>query len=319
MKCLVTSIGSMSAEAVIQTIIGKPGRTVVGCNMYPKEWTPASRLLDRFHQVPSARDAAAYLRDMVGICRAEQISHVIPLTDPEVDLLSAEQRRFDELGVALCISPPEAVSMARDKLSIYQRFVDHPRVRPIPTKDLQENGVINFSFPLLAKPRHGRSSEGQVAIPDAAALEFWRSRLSGQEYVLQPRYTGEVFVVDVVRQPGSDRAVAMTRQELLRTSNGAGMTVRMQPQHACDTLAFEAAEVLGLRGCVNLEFLVVDGMPLLMDVNPRFSAGVAFSLMSGYDMVSNHLRCFSNKLIEACMPPPNKLYARGLVEYSILD
>jgi carbamoyl-phosphate synthase large subunit len=309
----------MAAESVIRAIASQAGKMVIGCNMHPKEWTAASRLVERFHQVPSARDSAAYLSSVIDICKSERISHVIPLTDPEVDVLSQDRHHLADAGVTLCISPQPAIRLSRDKLAIHQCFADHPRIRPIETADLQKEGDADFPYPLLAKPRRGRSSEGQLNIPDADALRFWRARLFGQDYVLQPYRVGEVFVVDVVRQPDGRRSAAMTRRELLRTPNGAGMTVRMQPGHACDALALEAAEILGLCGCVNMEFLVVESMPRLMDVNPRFSAGVAFSMMSGYDMVSNHLRCFDGSQIEPCMAPPDKVYARGLVEYPMQD
>ncbi|MFT3896975.1 MAG: ATP-grasp domain-containing protein [Thermomonas sp.] len=309
----------MAAESVIRAIASRAGAMVIGCNMHPREWTAASRLVERFHQVPSARDSAAYLSRVIDICKSEGISHVIPLTDPEVDVLSQDRHRFDDAGVTLCISPQAAISLSRDKLATHLCFADHPRIHPIRTADLQDEGNPGFPYPLLAKPRRGRSSEGQLNIPDADALRFWRARLSGQDYVLQPYRAGEVLVVDVVRQPDGRRSAAITRRELLRTPNGAGMSVRMQPGHACDALAIEAAEILGLYGCVNMEFLVVDGMPLLMDVNPRFSAGVAFSIMSGYDMVSNHLRCFEGGQIEPCMEPRDKVYARGLVEYPMQD
>lgn len=319
MRYLITAIGSMSAEAVIQTLSRRPGAVVVGCSMYPKEWTAASRLLERFHQVPPARDAAAYLSRLVELCKSEQISHVIPLTDPEVDVLSANRELFDAMSVMLCISPEPSIRIARDKLAVHDRFAEHPRIRPIPTANLQGKGIPDFSYPFIAKPRYGRSSEGQMDIPDATALDFWRQRLVGQDYIIQPRCTGDVFVVDVVRQADGSGSAAMTRRELLRTANGAGMSVHMQPGHACDALALAAAEILGLCGCVNLEFLIVDGMPLLMDVNPRLSAGVAFSLKAGYDMISNHLRCFDGGQVEPSVPPPNSVFARGLVEYCTQD
>lgn len=319
MRCLVTAIGSMSAETVIRAIAGQPDTVVLGCNMHPKEWSTASRLVERFHQVPSARNAAAYISRLLEICKSERISHVVPLTDLEVDVLSTDRQRFDEMGITLCISPHPAIRLARDKLAIHDCFARHPRIRPITTMDLREVEHLDFPYPLLAKPRSGRSSEGLVNIPDAAALEFWCGRLSKQDYVVQPLKTGDIFVVDVVRQPDGRGSAAMTRRELLRTANGAGMTVHMQRRHACNALALEAAEIVGLCGCVNMEFLVVDGTPLLMDVNPRFSAGVVFSVMSGYDMVSNHLRCFDGGQVEHCMSPPDKVYARSFVEHSIED
>lgn len=318
MKCLVTATGSMSAEVVITHLALLPDVEIIGCNMHPAAWTPASRLVQRFHQVPSAKEETAYLVRLLQICQVERISHVIALTDPEVDVLSLHREKFAALGVVLCIPPHPAVQTARDKLEMYRRFANHPRIRPITTTDLRDIGFMAFSGPLLGKPRSGRSSEGQVYIPDAAALQFWGERLAGQDYVVQPLHTGNVMVVDVVRHPDG-QTVAMTRQELLRTTNGAGMTVRMQPGHICDVLAQEVADNLGMHGCINVEFLMVNDAPLLMDINPRFSAGVAFSIMAGYDMVANHLRCFSDKNLESCSAPPNSVYARGFIEYSLQD
>lgn len=318
MKCLVTAIGSISAEVVINHLTLLPGAEVIGCNMHPAAWTPASRLVQRFHQVPSAKDEATYLARLLQICQSEQISHVIALTDPEVDVLSIHHEKFAALGVVLCMPPHLAVQTARDKLEVYRRFAKHPRIRPIATMDFRGARLMALSGPLLAKPRCGRSSEGQVHISDATALKFWEERLDGQDYIVQPLHTGNVMVVDVVRHPDGQSA-AMTRQELLRTTNGAGMTVRMQPEHICGVLAQEVADILGMHGCINVEFLIVNGTPLLMDINPRFSAGVAFSIMAGYDMVANHLRCFSDKSLEPCSAPPHSVYARGFVEYSLQD
>jgi hypothetical protein len=45
-----------------------------------------------------------------------------------------------------------------------------------------------------------------------------------------------------------------------------------------------------------------DGKYYLIDVNPRFSAGVAFSVISGYDMIINHIRCFVNEEIDKQIP-----------------
>ncbi|MFQ9705363.1 MAG: ATP-grasp domain-containing protein [Enterocloster clostridioformis] len=53
------------------------------------------------------------------------------------------------------------------------------------------------------------------------------------------------------------------------------------------------------RGCVNMEFIEDrDGVYHMLECNPRFSGGVEFSCLAGYDCVTNHLRCFEGKEIE---------------------
>jgi len=320
MRCLVTAIGSMSAEAVVQKLKRRPVTTVVGCSIHPKAWTSASRLVDIFYQVPPASNATAYVARLLDVCLQEGVSYVIPLTDTEVDALSEFRESFESNNITLCISSPSALRIARNKLVLHDRFVGNPSIKPIPTFSLHGFDPAEAVFPMIAKPSRGRSSEGIVRIMDPASLEFWSKRLAGKDYVLQPFRNGEVFVVDVVRQADPKHGcstVAMARQELLRSVNGAGITVHMRPGHRCETLALEVAETLELKGCVNMEFLLDDGSPLLMDVNPRFSAGVAFSILAGYDMVTNHLRCFNGSKIAPSEPALNKIYTRKTVEISL--
>lgn len=319
MRCMVTAIGSMSAEAVIGSIERLWPGTVTGCSMHPRSWTPASRFVRSFHQVPPATDAPNYIARIADICAKDAITHIIPLTDPEVDVLTDHGEQLADAGVVVCISPPAAIRAARDKLEIHRIFSNHRSVRPIPTSQLTSTAPPWVRSSMLAKPRRGRSSEGHVRIPDESSLAYWQEMLTGSDYVLQPLLQGDVLVVDVVRPLDGRNAVAMTRQELLRTSNGAGITVRMRPGHPCGALALDASLTLGLQGCFNMEFLEVGGTAYLMDVNPRFSAGVAFSQKAGYDMVINHLRCFLGEPIETFSTPPDAVYARGYIDHLIQD
>lgn len=51
-------------------------------------------------------------------------------------------------------------------------------------------------------------------------------------------------------------------------------------------------EKLQISGVVNMEFINHDDDFYLIDINPRFSAGIAFSCKSGYDFINAHLACF---------------------------
>ena len=47
------------------------------------------------------------------------------------------------------------------------------------------------------------------------------------------------------------------------------------------------AGLLGVRGCVNMEFIEDrDGVYHMLECNPRFSGGVEFSCLAGYDCVT---------------------------------
>lgn len=311
---LVTAIGSFCAEAVIRSLRRVTPSRVVGVSTLPREWSATSVMLDAFHRVPPAREVAACIARVLEICQAEQVTHVIPLIDLEVDAFSPHRQAFSERGISLCMAPAETVRIARDKWLVYETFRDHPVVHPIPTWRLEDPAVDSLPFPLHAKPRDGRSSEGLARILDSDDLAYLRKKLRARPYVVQPLLDGEVCVVDIVRRRATGQSAAMARQELVRTSNGAGVTVRMLDEPVLIEAANQIAAALDLDGCINIEFLVGGDWPLVMDINPRFSGGVGFSHLSGYDMVANHLRCFSGETLDLPVIPAPAIHARRYVE-----
>ena len=52
-----------------------------------------------------------------------------------------------------------------------------------------------------------------------------------------------------------------------------------------------------------------------LECNPRFSGGVAFSSMAGYDMVKNHLNCFMGRPLEPMGQIKEQYIARRYGEY----
>lgn len=311
---LVTAIGSLSAEAVIASLRDVPGCFIVGTNASPAAWIHASTLVDAFHEVPAAAQREAFLAALLRICRERAVTHILPLTDPEVDALSDFREPLQAEGVTLCIAPDHAIEVSRDKWLAYQQFATAGDVPVIPSYLPTQAIEDSQPFPLIAKPRNGRSSEGIVRLADACDLRHFRARHAQQPYILQPQLPGKVCVVDIVRQRSTGLWAATSRVELLRTGNGAGTTVQMLAAPQLRALAHRVAQTLDINGCINIEFLWQDDSQTwqdpcgqsvrLMDINPRFSAGVAFSKLAGYDMVRNHLACFSEAAVLQPFDPP---------------
>lgn len=319
MNILVTAIGSMSAESVIKSLQNLKRARVIGCNLYPASWTPASKLVCQFYQVSSGKEEDQYISELLEICKKESINYIIALTDPEIDALSKNFNSFSERGITLCMSSFEAISTARNKLAVYNKFKSNEKIKVIKTWDLQDISYKSNNIPLIAKPKEGRSSEGIYFITTLEALKFYKQHLSKQQYIVQPKINGSnVITVDVIRQPDGNKTVAIAREELLRTASGAGMTVRILPKHQCEELAIEIAHSIKLTGCFNIEFIIDEDTPLLMDINPRFSAGVVFSKMSGYDMASNHLNCYTTGVIENLHKQiKEQIFSRSYIEHEM--
>ncbi len=292
---LVTAIGSFSADCVISSL-HSAGYNVIGCDIYPSEWHAVSKDCDVVYQAPYATKEEEYLHFLVDISKRHTVGYLFPLTDLEIDVLNRNRALFSGEGIVLCMPSEATLSVARDKYKLYKTFEQDSQVPSIATYLAGKEEIPESILPAVAKPYNGRSSEGLHRITTLRELQEFARR---EGYILQEQKEGPVFTVDYVRCARTGRDFSISREELLRTKNGAGTTVRIVNDSRLTAMVSHIGEVIGVNGCVNMEFIHSDGEYYLIDINPRFSAGVAFSRVAGYDMVLNHLNCHTGKDIQS--------------------
>lgn len=312
---LVTAIGSFSADIVIKNL-KKMGYTVIGCDIYPREWIADSAQVEHFYQAPYATRPEQYIPFIQKICEEEKIEMILPLTDVEVDVFNTHRDWFLQQGVTLCISPKKTLDICRNKHRLEQFIRENGSVvTPIPTYRVKELEGEPQQFPVVAKPYDGRSSQGLYILHSAQEWQNFAQSEDLEKYILQPFIEGDVLTVDVVLgADGSGAAVA--RRELLRTLNGAGTSVYVFADPQLEQRCLTLARQLGIVGCVNFEFLrSPDGSDHFIECNPRFSGGVEFSCIAGYDCVANHIRAYQGQPAESFAVQHNQYIARKYEEY----
>lgn len=290
---LVTAVGSASAAPVTASLKAM-GHRVIGCDIYPRAWNLVSCETDAFFQAVPATDAPAYVAQLLDAVRQESIGCLIPLTDVEVDALCSEKERFAALGCVVCVPDEPAARLCRDKL-LMARTLEEARVcRTIPTFSPYGFEPRDTDFPLMLKPLHGRSSQGQAVV---RTKEAFASALAARtDYIAQPFLEGDVYTVDVARDRFG-HVQALARRELLRTTNGLGTTVRILPGHPLEDVCAAIAARTGIVGVVNMEFIGHGEEFSFLEVNPRFSGGVGFSVLAGVDFPRLSLLCHTDEAI----------------------
>lgn len=291
MNILLTAIGSMSALCAINKL-HEAGHRVVGCDIYPKEWHYEATLCDVFVQSPYAT-AKEYIPFLIKLAKKENVKYVFPLTDLEIDIINRHRDEFEKENLVVCFSSQETLSVVRDKYALFKAFENDIHVPSIPTV-YGGDDLSTLSYPCVAKPKGGRSSEGLFYLQSKGQLD---NIVDKADYLFQEKVEGNVCCVDLVRDAKSDTCFCVPREELLRTKNGAGTTVRVFHDSCLEELVKYIGAKLNIRGVVNMEFIKNDNGYYLIDINPRFSAGIAFSCKTGYDFINAHLACFSNAQI----------------------
>lgn len=343
---LVTAIGSFSAREVIAGC-RREGMRIIGCDIYPAEWVADSADVDVCYRAPYATDETAYCAFLAEVCEKEHVDFVLPLTDVEVDVLqkwrmesmdatkeSEVTAEFAPLHAVLCMSGVETIRLCRDKEKMQNFLSERGLCRTIPGRELAEvveaeagSGYENLSYPLVIKPVDGRSSQGLARVKNARQMTYAVLECveHGGRFLVQPMIDGSVVTVDVARDPKSGIVSAVARRELLRTLNGAGTSVYVYHDEMLEQECREIAKALDICGCVNFEFIDTacgEGIEAknrycFLECNPRFSGGVAFSCMAGYDMIRAHLACFMGKTPEKTVVVENQYIARRYTEYQM--
>lgn len=290
---LLTAVGSASASSVVAQL-RQLGHRVIGCDIYPQAWNMASNEVDVFFQAVLATDREAYIRQMEEAVQREHVDFLIPLTDLEVDVLCAEKARFAALGCAVCTPDEPAVRLCRNKMDMAAALDMSGVCRTIPTASPYEREPLESEFPIMLKPVSGRSSQAQVI---ARNIDQYRAAIQNRsDYIAQPFIEGDVFTVDVARDLYGN-VQALCRQEVLRTVNGLGTTVRIHPGHPLEETCAAVAQQAGIVGVVNMEFIGRDGEYYFLEVNPRFSGGVGFSIAAGVDFAALEIACHEGEAI----------------------
>ncbi len=301
---LVTAIGSFSAVTVIQTLKDL-GHRVVGCDIYPAEWVANAKIADVFYKAPYATDRPAYMEFVKKVCQEEAVDYVMPLTDVEIDLFRGWETAAEDTGAVVCMSERKMLGIIRNKKVLEAYLTPLGICETIPGISLEEivsGGYEELDYPVVVKPVDGRSSQGLHMVKNEKEMELVAELCKENlgQYLVQPKISGPIITVDVMRDPKTENCVCVPRRELLRTPNGAGTSVLVFKHEELEKQCRAIAKALNICGCVNFEFVEEvtpqekngTGKWRFLECNPRFSGGLAFSHVAGYDMVKNHLNCF---------------------------
>ncbi len=308
---LVTAIGSFSSNAIVDSLNKLQKYNVYGSDIYPSNWHSVSLKYKKVFKVPRVTNELEYVDAILRICKDYAIEYIIPITDLEIDIYNLHRLEFEKENITLCISSKEMIDIARNKYLMSLFFKNNSFFKIIPTYRTLLDSIKSPVFPYIAKLINGRSSEGIIHINDMETLKY---SLSKPDYIIQPFIKGDIYTVDYIRNSFTGSDFSLSRQELLRTSNGAGITVLMTNDKVLTKASSYIGEKIGVNGCVNFEFIKDSKNYYLMDINPRFSAGIAFSIIAGYDIVKNHLNCFMNKEIEKPIKYTEMIIAKSYTE-----
>jgi carbamoyl-phosphate synthase large subunit len=213
------------------------------------------------------------------ICADDSIDVVISTVDVELPPLAA---RRDELGAVLAAPSVATLAVTLDKWELAQRCA--PLLRVPVTRLLNADGIaLRWTFPVIVKPRRGAGSRGVRLVADRAALTAMEP---DEALIIQEHLPGDEFSVDVFAGADGGVVAAVPRT---RTRVDSGVSIAGQTVHdeGLEQTAAAVARAIGLRGVANVQLRRdSEGVPALLEVNPRFPGALPLTIAAGVDMPS---------------------------------
>ena len=239
--------------------------------------SPAVYTADRAFRVPMASDAG-YADEILAISTAADVGLVIPTIDDELAALASSAQRFAAAGSRVAVSSVDTIAVCDDKHATCRTLA--AKGVAAATSFLPDDLPAEPQFPLFIKPRFGRGSVAAFLVRNARELAFFL------EYVPQPviesYLDGPEYTIDMLCD-FSGRPLSIVPRERLVIRAGVTDRGRTVKDPRLIDLAVSCASVLDFAGPVNIQCRMVDGRPIVFEINPRFSGGIPLTIAAGAD------------------------------------
>lgn len=271
-----------------------PRGRVIATDIDP--FSPAVHVADAAARVPRS-DAPDYVDALLDVCASYDVGVLVPTIDDELGIIASAAERFARAGVVVMAPDVETAQICRDKLRTAEHLRHHG-IRVAQTWTPAQVLALGLPPPLFVKPRRGRGSVGAYSIVKPGQLEFFLGYVDDpvvQEYLDGPEYTIDLFC-DL-----QGRVIAAVPRERLVIRSGVSDRGRTVKSRVLMDLAVRCAEVLQFRGAVNIQCRVVDGTPIIFEINPRFSGGIQLTIAAGADFAEWTIRVGRGEALRPCL------------------
>jgi carbamoyl-phosphate synthase large subunit len=285
---LMTAAGGAAISGIIEHLRSACGYRVLVADM--DRHASGLYLAEKGYVIPPG-PSPKFLPVIRSICRQEGVNVFIPLVDEEL-VMALE---LETEGIAVLCPRRPFVESCLDKFVLMQQL--NSAGISIPETNLASGDLKEVKFPAIVKPRKGRGSRGIGVVRSQSELaQFIKtSPLRPEELIIQTYIDGLEFTVSVtVWRNGVVHAVVPKEIICKKGITHQAVTRR---NSRIDTLCRAVQNSLHADGPFNVQLRVdrTSGIPLIFEINPRFSTTVSLTIAAGVDEIGGLIRFATGK------------------------
>jgi carbamoyl-phosphate synthase large subunit len=241
-----------------------------------------------------------YIDTLIRICRDFNIKAVIPLFDPELPILSNAHDKFLHEGIFPVISSPKIIEICDDKWETYSFLKNSGFYSPktfMSVSSVMENlQKDEVHYPLILKPRWGMGSIGVFEVCNRDELEIFYKRINKLIYekpkifikgdnpeeliLIQEKMVGEEYGLDIINDLDAIYMATIPKKKIAIRAGETDIASTVQSPELI-TLGEKISKNLHHIGILDVDIIMTNSGPAIIDMNARIGGGYPFSHLAG--------------------------------------
>lgn len=149
-----------------------------------------------------------HMKELLLLCKQEEIDVVIPTSEYDMLLLSQEKRQLESIGIKVLINSPEKIALCRDRLLTVRFFFSCDLHTPAMVKDWKN---YEGGFPCLLVPVNGSCNLESFRVESKEEIECYTKKIF--DSIIQPLIDGHKYIVDILCDlDGNPVSITMRQQ-----------------------------------------------------------------------------------------------------------
>ena len=239
----------------------------------------ASKFCDEFYQSPpgSSKDFLNFVSKI-----AKKVECVFLYVDEELDNLSKNITNFPSLQKKIILSPRETIQICNNK-NDFNYFFKNKNIK-LPS--------IRFRGMNIIKPAIGRGAKNILITDERNVIKMFKEN---PKYLTQEYIVGMEFTVDCVFDKKGDLVFGLPRKRIL--SQNVSIVGQVAKHKKILSAIKKISSYLKFYGPINFQFIENKKGLWLIEINPRLSGSVIFSIKSGFNPIEMSYQIHQNKKI----------------------
>ena len=254
----------------------------------------------------------SYMAALTDFCQSNQINYIIPLSDPDLPVLSKNKQKLRNQHISAIVSDEQTVEICNDKWKTYQLLSTLGLPQPKTYIDLelarQDIKSGNLNFPLFIKPRRGTEYMGIIEVDTLDELNvfyprvqreivesYLRDRSQQKNIVIQEKIVGDEYSLDILHDLKSNFLASIAKHKQMKSKSTvfSAQIVDNKPfENAVKTISSH----LQLVAAIDADcFITKAGEVVVLEINGRCGNQYPFAHLAGINFPEQMIKWFKGQ------------------------